>query len=73
VLERGNLESSANVTVTCKVEGSTTIIKIVEEGTAVKKGDLLFELDSSSANRTKAISRRRSSSWNSRNSTSRNT
>jgi HlyD family secretion protein len=47
VLERGNLESSANVTVTCKVEGSTTIIKIVEEGTAVKKGDLLFELDSS--------------------------
>jgi HlyD family secretion protein len=47
VIERGNLESSANVTVTCKVEGTTTIIKIVEEGTAVKKGDLLFELDSS--------------------------
>lgn len=48
VIERGNLESSANVTVTSKVEGTTTIIKIVEEGTAVKKGDLLFELDSSS-------------------------
>src|SRR5262249_7817961 len=32
VIERGNLESSANVQLTCKVEGTTTIIKIVEEG-----------------------------------------
>lgn len=47
VTERGNLESAANVTLTSRVEGTTVIIRIVEEGTAVKKGDLLVELDSS--------------------------
>ena len=47
VVERGNLESAANVTLTSKVEGSATIIKIVEEGTAVTEGTILVELDSS--------------------------
>lgn len=47
VIERGNLESAANVTLNSKVEGSATIIKIIEEGTAVTEGTLLVELDSS--------------------------
>lgn len=46
VNERGNLESSENDDVYCKVEGQTTIIKILSEGTPVKKGDLVCELDS---------------------------
>ena len=36
-----------NAVLTSKVEGSTTIISIVPEGTAVKEGDLVCELDSS--------------------------
>lgn len=47
IVERGNLESSANIQLTSRVEGVTTIIKIAEEGSAVKEGDLLVELDSS--------------------------
>lgn len=46
VSERGQLESSKNQVVSCEVEGSTTIITIVPEGTRVKKGDLVCELDS---------------------------
>jgi len=50
ILEKGNVESAINVDITCEVEsmGGITIIKIVEEGTEVKKGDLLVEFDSSS-------------------------
>ncbi|HUQ72720.1 MAG TPA: HlyD family efflux transporter periplasmic adaptor subunit [Planctomycetaceae bacterium] len=47
VTERGTLESFKNATLTCKVEGSTTIISIVKEGTHVKEGELVVELDSS--------------------------
>ena len=47
VVERGNLESAANVQLSSKVEGSTTIIKIVDEGTRAKKGQVLVELDAS--------------------------
>ncbi|WP_010588225.1 efflux RND transporter periplasmic adaptor subunit [Schlesneria paludicola] len=36
-----------NAVLTSKVEGSTTIISIVPEGTSVKEGDLVCELDSS--------------------------
>ena len=46
VNEKGALESSKNQDVQCQVEGSTTIITIVPEGTRVKKGDLVCELDS---------------------------
>jgi HlyD family secretion protein len=46
VTERGNLESSKNEDVVCEVEGQTTIISILPEGTRVKKGDLVCELDS---------------------------
>ena len=46
VKEKGNLESAANKDVMCEVEGGTTIIMIKAEGTAVKAGDLVAELDS---------------------------
>ncbi len=46
VVERGNLESSKNQDVYCKVEGvGTTIIMILAEGSRVKKGELVCELD----------------------------
>jgi HlyD family secretion protein len=48
VAEKGVLESSKNQDVLCLVEGSTTIISIVDEGKKVKKGDLVCELDSAS-------------------------
>ncbi|WP_156514423.1 hypothetical protein [Planctomyces sp. SH-PL14] len=43
----GHVDSSGNATLTSLVEGSTTIISIVAEGTAVKTGDVVCELDSS--------------------------
>ncbi|GAC1470529.1 MAG: hypothetical protein NVSMB9_15720 [Isosphaeraceae bacterium] len=46
VSERGSLESSQNKDVYCQVEGQTTIISILAEGTRVKKGQLVCELDS---------------------------
>lgn len=47
ITERGSLDSAANVSLISKVEGSTTIIRIVEEGTSAKQGEVLVELDSS--------------------------
>ena len=47
VRERGTVDSLKSVTLSSKVEGTTTIISIVPEGTQVKEGDLLVELDSS--------------------------
>jgi len=49
ILERGSVESASNVDIRCQVEsaGGLTIISVVPEGTIVKKGDLLVELDSS--------------------------
>lgn len=46
VVERGSLESSKNLDGINEVEGMTTIIKIVPEGTVVKKGQKVCELDS---------------------------
>ncbi len=46
VTEDGNLESAQNVEIKSRVEGTTTILKIVEDGSRVKKGDVLVELDS---------------------------
>jgi len=46
VKERGNLESAKNLDVQNEVEGMTTIIFILPEGTRVKKGDKVAELDS---------------------------
>ena len=47
VTEDGNVESAANVEVKCQVSGGSVILTIVPDGTMVKKGDLITELDSS--------------------------
>lgn len=44
---QGHLDSRSNATLTCQVEGSTTIISIIPEGTWVEAGDIVCELDSS--------------------------
>jgi len=46
VTEKGALESAKNDDVYCQVEGQTTIISIIPEGTRVTKGQLVCELDS---------------------------
>jgi HlyD family secretion protein len=46
--ERGSIEASESTQIFCRVEGNTTIVSIVAEGTKVKEGDLLVEFDSSS-------------------------
>ncbi len=55
VTERGNLESQENIEITCEVDDihgdgvvGTTILWIVPNGSSVKKGDLLVELDTAS-------------------------
>jgi len=48
VVEKGSLESSKNEDAYCLVEGQTTIIMIKPEGTPVKKGELVCQLDSAS-------------------------
>ncbi len=48
VKEKGNLESAANKDVHCEVEGGTTIIRILPEGTRVKEGEIVCELESAS-------------------------
>jgi HlyD family secretion protein len=49
ITERGSLESAANMTLVCQVEGDagTGILKIVDEGTRAVKDQVLVELDSS--------------------------
>jgi HlyD family secretion protein len=47
VIESGTVRSSQAVTLKCEVEGRTTILWIIDEGTHVKAGDMLIELDSS--------------------------
>ena len=46
VNDRGSIEAANNADVYCQVEGQTTIMKILPEGSAVKKGQLVCELDS---------------------------
>jgi len=47
VLESGTIKSREQTIIKNEVEGRTTIISLVAEGTRVKKGDLLVELDAS--------------------------
>ena len=47
VRKDGELQAVNNTDVLCQVEGRSTIVYLVKEGEAVKKGDLLVELDSS--------------------------
>ncbi len=46
VKERGAIESAANKDALCEVEGGTTIIRIMPEGTRVKEGEVVCELES---------------------------
>jgi multidrug efflux pump subunit AcrA (membrane-fusion protein) len=53
VLEQGQVESAVSVELKCEVEsrspgGGTEILWVIDEGTHVKRGDKLVELDSSS-------------------------
>jgi RND family efflux transporter MFP subunit len=48
VVEKGSLESSENKDAYCLVEGQTTIIMILPEGTPVKKDQIVCQLDSAS-------------------------
>lgn len=46
--ESGTIKNRDQVVIKCEVEGKTTILSLVEEGTYVDEGDLLVELDASS-------------------------
>ena len=48
VVERGNLVAADSVTLKSEIEGRTTVLYLIEEGTVVQEGDLLCELDTSS-------------------------
>ena len=45
VVEQGTLESSENTEIKCQVRGQSTITKVIESGTFVKKGQELLRLD----------------------------
>ncbi|MBL8862654.1 MAG: efflux RND transporter periplasmic adaptor subunit [Planctomycetes bacterium] len=45
VVQRGNLASKDALSVKSEIEGQTTILSLIEEGTTVQPGDLLCELD----------------------------
>ncbi len=47
VVESGTIKSLEQVSLKSEVEGQTTLIYLVPEGTRIKKGDLLVELDAS--------------------------
>ncbi len=46
VIERGNLKAADSITLKSEIEGSTTILSLIDEGSHVEEGDLLCELDS---------------------------
>jgi HlyD family secretion protein len=47
IVERGSVESAKNQDAYCMVEGQTTILEILPEGTHVKKGQIVCALDAS--------------------------
>jgi HlyD family secretion protein len=47
IIESGTIKARQQVIIKNQVEGRTTILSLVSEGTLAKKGDLLIELDSS--------------------------
>jgi len=47
LVEGGTLRAVQELTIRNELEGGTTIVSVVPEGTTVQKGDLLVELDSS--------------------------
>jgi HlyD family secretion protein len=53
VLESGTIKAREQIIIKNEVEGRTSIITLIPEGTRVKKGDLLVELDASTLEDTK--------------------
>lgn len=49
IVEGGSLEALREVSIRSQVEGSARVVTLAKEGTYVKEGDLLVELDSSAA------------------------
>jgi len=47
VTESGTIQAREQIILKCEVEGRTTILSLVEEGTRVEEGELLVELDAS--------------------------
>jgi HlyD family secretion protein len=47
VVQRGNLAAKDSASIESEVEGQTTVLFLINEGTMVKPGDLLVELDAS--------------------------
>ena len=45
VVQRGNLAAKDSLSVKSEIEGQTTVLYLIPEGTIVKPGDLLVELD----------------------------
>ena len=54
VTESGTIQSRERVVVQSEVEGRTTIIWLIEEGTQVQKGELLVQLDASGLEESQA-------------------
>lgn len=54
VTESGTIQSRERVNVRSEVEGQTTILWVIPEGTHVEEGDLLIELDASQLDERKA-------------------
>ncbi len=48
VIERGSLEAPTTADIYSRIEGQTTVMQIVPEGSVVKKGQIICELDSAS-------------------------
>jgi len=48
VIERGNLKAADSVSIQSGIEGQATILFLIPEGTLVKEGDLVCELDATS-------------------------
>ncbi|MEZ6017622.1 MAG: efflux RND transporter periplasmic adaptor subunit [Planctomycetota bacterium] len=55
VRERGELEAAQNTRILSEVEGRATLIHLVPEGSVVKKGDVLAELDMSAIAEKRAL------------------
>jgi HlyD family secretion protein len=53
VLESGTIKAREKIIIKNEIEGRTSIVSLVPEGTHVKKGDLLIELDASVLNDSK--------------------
>ena len=46
VREKGDLKSIEDIEIKCEVEGESIVVEVVDEGTSVRKGDLLIRLNS---------------------------